>query len=107
MDLQGVKRASYWACFFIFMLILFLTLSSQRMTFFMRMIVIILLAFLSAFFRLEKVHGILSIALTCLAGTVIASILANSQVEFWLFAIIFIAGFFSSAYVWEKNLLGA
>jgi len=106
MDIDGVKKFVFWAGFFIFVIIMFLTLSSARMTLLMRFIVILLLALLSAWFRMEIVYSILSIGLTLIAAITLGGVFANSGFEFWLFMILFIAAFFGSAYLWENNTLG-
>ncbi|HII72338.1 TPA: hypothetical protein HA265_06300 [Candidatus Woesearchaeota archaeon] len=106
MELDTVKRFFYWSAFFIFMMVLFMTFASTRVTFLFRTIIVLLLALLSSWFRFDNKYGALSVALTCAAAIVLGGIMANSMLQFWFFVVLFIAAFFGSCYVWEKNLLG-
>jgi Ca2+/Na+ antiporter len=81
-------------------------MTSARLTVFFRVILIVLLAFLSSMFRLEERYSFLSIVLTIVAGIFTGAVLANDFFQFWAFAFIYVIVFFLSCEVFEKNMLG-
>jgi hypothetical protein len=105
MEIQGVKRTVYWVAFFLFMVILALSMISIRVSFVFRFLLILLLAFLSSMFRLEDIYSFLSIALTCIAGIFAGVVIGSGSAQIWLFAFTYVVVFFLSCYVFEKKML--
>ena len=106
MEIEGIRRSAYWIIFFIFILILGLFMTAERLTILFRIILIILLAFLSSMFRLKDRFSVLSIALVVLAGLFSGAILANNTFQFWSFSLLYMILFFLSCEVFERKLLG-
>jgi hypothetical protein len=106
MEIQSVKRVAYWCSFFLFVLLLMLFMTAERLTVFFRVILIVLLAFLSSMFRLEERYSFLSILLTIVAGVFTGAVLANDFSQFWFLAFVYVVVFFLGCEVFEKNLLG-
>jgi hypothetical protein len=67
---------------------------------------IILLAFLSSMFRLEERYSFLSIVIVIAAGLFSGMMLAETGLQFWSFAFLFVIIFFLSCEVFERKLLG-
>ena len=107
MELDSIKRTAYWIFFFVLMAVLGIFLTSARLSVLFRVILIILLAFLSSMFRLEDRYSFLSILLVLLAAVSTGFILSNDGSQFWSFAFLYTIIFFLGCEVFEKKLLGA
>ncbi len=106
MEIEEIKRVAYWVCFFIFILLLMVFMTAERLTVLFRVILIILLAFLSSMFRLAERYSFLSILLVLVAAVFTGAVLANDASQFWSFAFLYVIIFFLGCEVFEKNLLG-
>ncbi|MBW2971671.1 hypothetical protein KY359_01420 [Candidatus Woesearchaeota archaeon] len=106
MELDGVKRVAYWITFFVVILILGIFMTADRLTVLFRVIIIMLIAFLSSNFRLKDRYSFLSIVLVLVAGLFTGAILANDATQFWSFSFLYIISFFLGCEVFEKKLLG-
>jgi hypothetical protein len=106
MELDGVRRAAYWISFFVAMLLLWIFMTSDRLTVLFRVILIILLAFLSSMFRLRDRYSFLSIVVVLLAALFSGAILGNDASQFWSFAFLYVIIFFLGCEVFERKLLG-
>jgi hypothetical protein len=106
MEIDGIRRAAYWICFFAFIAILGIFLTSDRLTVLFRVILIMLLAFLSSMFRLRNRYSFLSVCLVLLAALFSGMVLGNDASQFWSFAFLYIIVFFLGCEVFEKKLLG-
>jgi len=106
MEIPSVKRVAYWITFFVFMFLLAVFMTADRLTLLFRVILVFLLAFLSSMFRLEYRYSVLSIALVILAGIATGAVLAGNMAQFWAFAFAYAVLFFLSCEVFERKLLG-
>jgi hypothetical protein len=106
MEIEGVRRTTYWVTFFIVVIFFGIFMLAERLTVLYRVILIVLLALLSANFRLAKPYSVLSIIIVIAAGLFNGAILANNFAQFWLFAFLFVILFFLSCEVIERKLLG-
>ncbi len=96
----------FWVGYLAFLIILLVTMFSERTFLAVRIITVILLAFLASRFRMSRPYSFLSVCVACLAAVMTGMIIGNSSLEFIIITMIFIASYFGSVYVWEKNLLG-
>jgi hypothetical protein len=106
MEILAIRRVAYWVSFFIFMALLLVFAVAERLPVLFRVILIVLLAFLSAMFRLEDRYSFLSFVITIVAGIATGAVLANNTPQFWVFAFMYIILFFLSCEVLERKLLG-
>ena len=105
MEMKSVIRVAYWACFFLFALILLL-LGRAELSLLFKAILVVLLAFLSAKFRLRDRYSFLSLITVIFAGIAIGAALASNGAQFWALAFLYVFLFFLSSEVFEKKLLG-
>lgn len=106
MEILAIRRFAYWVSFFIFMALLLLFSVADRLPVLFRVILIVLLAFLSAMFRLEERYSFFSFIIAIVAGIATGAVLASSTSQFWAFAFIYVILFFLSCEVLERKLLG-
>ena len=106
MEMDGIRRAAYWITFFVFMLILALFMSAERLTLIFKLILLLLFAILSSMFRLKYRYSFISIALVIIAAFFLGAVIATGAIQFWIFAILFVVIFFLSCEVFERNMLG-
>ncbi len=105
MELEGVKRVAYWLTFFIFLAILGIFGTADRLSVVFRVILVVLLAILSCNFRLKDRYSFLSILLVLVAGLFGGAILANDAVQFWALSFLFIIAFFLGCELFERDIL--
>ena len=106
MEIASVKRSTYWICFFILLMVLALFVVSAQLTVFLKVILVILLAFLSSMFRLRERYSFLSLLLVILAGLVVGVVFAVDLTQVWYLAFTYVLAFFLSCGVFERKLLG-
>lgn len=106
MELDTIKRVSYWIGYFIFMFILVVFLTASRLSLSFKIILIVLLAALSSMFRFEERFSMLSIMTAISAGMLTGAVLAGSMAQFWLFSVAYVVLFFICSEFFEKNILG-
>ncbi|MBN1544298.1 hypothetical protein JW898_02435 [Candidatus Woesearchaeota archaeon] len=106
MEMESVKRVVYWVTFFVLMLLLGVFMTAERLTVLFRVILVILLAFLSSMFRLERRYSFLSIVIVIVAGIFGGAVLANDSIQFWSFSFLYVLVFFLGCEVFERKLLG-
>ncbi|MFC1741589.1 hypothetical protein ACFL3V_03570 [Nanoarchaeota archaeon] len=106
MEIETVKRCAYWFTYFIFMLVLAVFVTAERITVLFRVILTLLLAILSSRFRFEYRYSFLSIVVVVLAGIWTGAVLSNNAGQFWAFAFLFVIAFFLSCEAFERRLLG-
>ena len=104
MEIESIKRTIFWVIFFVFMLLLFLFMTSARLPLLFKLILIVLLGILSAMFRMEELFSFLSICLTCVAGVFAGAVLASTLAQFWIFAFVYVLAFFATSEVFEKKM---
>jgi hypothetical protein len=105
MEPKRLKRLVYWLFIFFFILVIGLFKLPKDFTLFSRLMSIISIAVLSAIFRLERVYSFLSFALAVLAALFSGAVFAENVLQFWLLSILFIAVFFLTCYVFEKEIV--
>ncbi|MFC1722591.1 hypothetical protein ACFL0V_00465 [Nanoarchaeota archaeon] len=103
MEIHTVKKVFYWSIYGIFMIILLFSFSS-KISAIVRIILILLLAFISARYKFDNTF--IATVITVTAAIITGIIMSNSKIQFWLFAILFIVTFYASDYVWKNDLLG-
>jgi hypothetical protein len=106
MDIKGTQRFLYWCIYLVFIIILLIGRTAEKVDLLFRVILILLLAFLSARFRLADLYSFLSIGVVVLAGFMIGAVLAEDAFQFWSFTFVFVVLFFLSCKVYDKKLLG-
>ncbi|MBW2964349.1 hypothetical protein KY363_02720 [Candidatus Woesearchaeota archaeon] len=106
MEMKSVIRVAYWACFFLFALIMLILQRADKLGLSFKIILVVLLAFLSAKFRLEDRYSFLSIVVVLVAGIFIGAVLAGNAAQFWALAFVYVILFFLSCEVFERGLLG-
>ncbi len=106
MEMEQIKRVAYWLFFFILALFLALFMTSDRISLLFRVILVLLLAFLSSMFRLEDRFSFLQILLVVLSGLVISVVLSNNAAQFWPMSLLYMMVFYLGCEVFERNLLG-
>ena len=83
-----------------------LFMTADRLPLFFRGVILVLLAFLSAMFRLEERYSFLSFMVVALAGLAAGAVLANNSVQVWVFTFLYVVVFFLSCEVFERKILG-
>lgn len=106
MELERIKRLAYWVTFFVFILLLAVFMTAERLTVTYRVILIVLLAILSSMFRLENRFSFLSISLAIVAGIFTGVLLSNDHVQVWSFTFLYVMVFFVASELFERKLLG-
>ena len=106
MEILAIRKVAYWVSFFVFMALLLLFSVADRLPALFRAVLIMLLAFLSAMFRLENRYSFLSFLITMVAGIAAGIVLASNAAQFWAFAFMYVLLFFLSCEVLERKLLG-
>ncbi len=107
MELEGVKRVAFWGTLFIFIALMGIFGTGDKISILFRVILITLLAILSAMFRLEDKYSVLSIVLVVIAGIFIGMMVAVTgySAQFWSFAFLFVIMFFLACEVFDRNLM--
>lgn len=105
MEPKRLKRLVYWLFILFFVLVIGLLKVPNDFALFSRLMSIISIAVLSAVFRLERVYSFLSIALAVAAGFFGGAVFAENILQFWLLSVLFIAVFFITCYVFEKDII--
>lgn len=106
MEMKSVSRVAYWVSFFVFALILLILQQGDKLGLSFKIILVVLLAFLSAKFRLQDSYSFLSIVTVLVAGIFMGVVLAGNAAQFWALAFVFVILFFLSCEVFERGLLG-
>ena len=106
MEIKSVIRVAYWFCLLLFALILLVLRHGEKLALLFKAILVVLLAFLSARFRLRERYSFLSIITVLIAGIFIGAALAANGAQFWALAFLFVVLFFLSCEVFERQLLG-
>jgi hypothetical protein len=106
MELESLKRLAYWICFFVIMLFMAVFMIADRLPWMFRAILVLLFAFLSAWFRLEQRYSFLSLVVVFISGLAIGTVMANNTPQMWSFAFMYVILFFLSCEVFERRLLG-
>ena len=106
MEIKSVMRVAYWACLFVFALVLLVLDRAEKLGILFKLILIVLVSFLSAKFRLKDRYSFLSMILVIVAGIVLGAVLASDGAQMWALAFIYVVVFFLSCEVFEKKLLG-
>jgi len=106
MEHEEVIRATYWLSFFVLVAILALVMISDRLSILFRIVLVLLLAFLSSMFRFEDRFSFVSIVVVLVAGFAAGTVLSDSPVQFWSLSFLYVIIFFLGCEVFERNLLG-
>lgn len=106
MEIDTVKRVFFWVSMGIFLIILMVLGVSARIAFGFRVLIVLLIAFFSSYYRFDNKYSFISFLVTIFAGIIIAIVMASAMWQFWLFLVMFVVGFFLACMVVEKNLLG-
>jgi hypothetical protein len=106
METQSIRRTAYWFGLFIFIILLAIFMTGSRLSLIFRLLVVLLLGVLSAFFRFRDLFSFMSISVSCIIGVFAGAVFASSIVQFWLIAFLFVLTYFSSSRLLEKNVLG-
>lgn len=104
--MQSVMRTAYWFGFFIFLFFLALFLVVQELPLVFRVVLVVLLAFLSATFRLEERYSFLSLLVVVVAGLAAGAVFAGSAAQMWSLAFLYVIVFFIGCEVLERKILG-
>jgi len=104
-EIEGVKKVTYWSILFLFLLITGLFVTAERLAVIFRVILVLLLALLSSKFHLEDRYAFLAVILTLAAGLWTGLMLANDAAQFWIFSFLFVVVFFLSCELWARNIL--
>ena len=106
MEIEQIKRTVYWISFFILSVFLALFMVSGRLSLLFRLILLLLLAFLSSMFRLEDRFSFIQIVLVVICGLVIGGVLSSDSAQFWPMSLLYMMIFYLGCEVFERNLLG-
>lgn len=105
MELEGVKRVFFWATLLIVVILMGVFVTADRLTVLFRVILVILLAFLSSMFRFKNRYSFLSIVLVLATALFTGAVLANDALQFWAFSFLFVIIFFVGCEIFERDLL--
>jgi hypothetical protein len=106
MEISTVKRLFFWAFFVIFMIVLMILMTSSRMSVGFRILITLLLALFSAYFRFQNKYSFVSIITVFFAAMIAGVTMAASIPQFWMFTFLYVIAFFISAEALERDILG-
>ncbi|MBW2967006.1 hypothetical protein KY362_00825 [Candidatus Woesearchaeota archaeon] len=105
MELDGVRRVVYWVTYGIFMILVMLFMTAERLTLLFRVILLVLLAFLSSMFRFEEYYSAFALLVTVPLGFFTGAVLANNSTQFWALSFIWFIVFFGGCEILERKML--
>ena len=91
----------YWICFFIFLLLLFLSIFKLNAPFISKFIIVILLAGLSAYFKSKNTF--INFVLLGIGALLLSIIIATGLGEFFVILIVFVAFYFIFRFLFKKG----
>jgi len=105
MEDKSVIEVWFWGFYYIILLLFFLFNLDNNLTILSKIIIVILLSFITAHFRYEKRFNTSGAVLIAIAGALLAEILNVNLGEFWLLLIIYIIGFYGSCQLFIKGII--
>ena len=105
MEVRDIKTTTYWFIFFLIMIILLFVNPGKSILLFTRFIIVLLLAFLSAFFRPKRHRSTIAIVVTILAALVVGEVFGTKVFEFFALAFTFAIGYQASCELFKKKLI--
>ncbi|NQU79255.1 hypothetical protein HQ545_05825 [Candidatus Woesearchaeota archaeon] len=100
--LDNIKTKFFWLTYFLFLIMFVLFSLADRLGLVVRVILVVLLAFLCVMFRFETYTFTIVVAI--LAGILTGAAFAGSAAQFWLLSFLYVLIFFIISKFIDKGL---